>query len=113
MEDLVNSRAMVTTGVLGATTTMITGTLASQFAAPGNWTALIVSFVIGLLVWADKTVPRYQRIVLYLVSSLVIFTTAMGINAAGVAATTSVEQRQYQARWVAESEARPFFQQWF
>ncbi len=113
MEDLVKSKAIVSTGVLGAMVTVVTGTLVTQFQLPGSWTALTISFLLGILVWADRTVPRYQQVVLYLVSSLVIFTTAMGINAAGVAATKSQEQRQYEQRWVPESEQMPFFQNWF
>ena len=44
---------------------------------------------------------------------MIIFTTAMGINAAGVAATKSPEQRQYEQRGLNEDKAKTFFHDWF
>ncbi len=89
MDGYLNSRSMITPGIAGATTTMITGTLAAQFGLPGNYTALVVSFILGLMVLQDNSIVIYQRLMFYVVNSIVIFTMAMGINAAGVAASKS------------------------
>ncbi len=113
MEDMVDSKAMTAPGILGAITTIITGTLASQFGLPGQWTALAVSFLLGSLVLADKKLPSFQRIVFYFINSLIIFTMAMGINSAGVAATKSAQNQQHQQRSVQETGPTPFFHQWF
>lgn len=113
MDDFIKSKAMLTSGILGTTTTMITGTMVSQFGLPGNVTAITVSFLLGLLVFNDISIPLVQRFVFYIIISMIIFTTAMGINAAGVAATKSDEQRQYEKRGLSESDDKAFFHNWF
>ena len=93
----------------GATTTMITGTLASQFALPGNYTALIVSFILGLMVWNDTSINIFKRALFYVVNSVIIFTMAMGFNAAGVAASKTEQQI---TRSVPQEDS-VFFNDWF
>ena len=97
---------------------MITGTLASIFGLPGGITGLVVSFIIGLVVWSDTKVAWPKRLLLYVVNSMFIFTVAMGINQAGVAATSAGDktrdQSKYQPRGVTpEAERPPFFHPWF
>jgi hypothetical protein len=89
MEDFLSSKAMITPGIAGATTTLITGTLYSQFAVPAKWVGLVISLLFGLTVWADKQVPIYQRMVFYVINSLTIFAVAIGINQAGMAVEMS------------------------
>jgi hypothetical protein len=114
VDEFFRSKSMLTPGVAGATATMITGTLVSQFGLPGNITGLLVSFLLGLVVWADKSVPLFQRIVFYIINSLIIFTVAIGMNETGVAMTKSKAQAQYEQRWVPpESREHAFFQSWF
>ncbi len=104
---------MLAPGVAGVTTTLITGTLVTQFSfLPGNWTALTVSFLIGLLVLGDKSVAGAQRLLLYFINSLIIFSVAAGINTAGVAATRSLEPPTRAVQPV-EGGSRPFFHEWF
>ncbi len=86
MEGFISSKAMLTPGIAGATTTMITGTLASQFGIPGTYTSILVSFLLGLVVFSDTVVPLLQRLVLYLINSMIIYTVAIGLNTAGAAA---------------------------
>lgn len=112
MEEYLNSKAMLTPGVAGATTTTITGTMASVFGWPGSYTALVVSFLLGLLVFSDKTVPLLQRMVLYLVNSMIIFTVSVGLNTAGVAAMQTDEARNRSVEAAVETE-HSFFQPWF
>jgi hypothetical protein len=113
MDEFIKSKSMLSSGILGTTTTMITGTMVSQFGLPGNVTAIVVSFLLGLLVFTDNSIPYIQRFVFYIIISMIIFTTAMGINAAGVAATKSTEQPQYELRGLSEDEGKNFFHDWF
>lgn len=115
MDDFLKSKAMMTPGLAGAATTMITGTLVSQFGLPGNWTGLVVSLLMGLVVWIDKSVPVYQRLLFYLIHSMTIFAVAIGVNTAGMEIQHSnrpVSDPAAVERTVPlESEA--FFQKWF
>ena len=106
MEEYLNSKAMIAPGVAGATTTTIAGTMASVFGWPGSYTALIVSFLLGVIVFSDKNVPFLQRLVLYLVNSMIIFTVAVGLNTAGAAAmkTDAPDERGVETS---------FFHPWF
>jgi hypothetical protein len=114
VDEFLNSKSMLTPGAAGATTTLITGTLVSQFGLPGNWTGLATSFLIGLVVWADKSQPVIQRLFLYLVNSMVIFAVAIGLNEAGRVATRAEQPPGYQTRAAPpQTGARPFFQSWF
>jgi hypothetical protein len=113
VNDFLNSKSMVTPGLAGLTTTMITGTLATVFDLPGAMTGLGVSFILGLLVWFDTNVVWQKRLLLYVINSMVIFTVATGINQAGVAATRDREQTVYQERGeTPERERPPFFHTW-
>ena len=121
VEDFFNSKSMLTPGVAGLTTTMITGTLANIFELPGAMTGLVVSFVVGLLVWFDTNTVWQKRLLLYVINSFVIFTVATGINQAGVAATREPAKSGYQSRGLSTETGddktkegdRPFFQPWF
>lgn len=116
MEEFFHSKAMMTPGAAGATVTMITGTLASQFGLQGNWTGLVISLLFGLSVWADKSVPVYQRIIFYLINSMTIFAVAIGINTAGMVVNKSAE-RKVDPHVIEEqyspAEQQEFFQDWF
>ena len=114
MDDFLKAKSMVTPLVAGATTTMLTGTMVKFFELPGAWTALGVSLAIGLLAWADSSVPLIQRILLYLLNSITILTVSTGLNEAGVAATRGLQPAEYVERSVPrELEDGRFFQSWF
>ena len=113
MEEFLNSRSMLTPGAAGATVTLITGTLVSQFGLPGNWTGLAVSFIIGLIVWADTSLSMVKRFFFYIVNSMLIFAVAIGLNEAGRVATEAVPPVDHQTREVVpETRPGPFFQKW-
>jgi hypothetical protein len=80
--EFLNPKSMLTPGVAGGLTLMITNTLGTWFGAPLGYTALAISAVCGLLV-LTAGVPILQRAAYYLLNSLVIFTVAMGSNATG------------------------------
>lgn len=73
---------MLTPGVAGALTMMITNTLAVNFDAPRAWTGLGLSFVFGLLVLISNK-SLLLKLVFYILNSLVIFCVAMGTNSLG------------------------------
>lgn len=83
MDSYIDSKAMLAPGVAGATVTLLTANLVTVFAVKGNWTALALSFLVGVMVWRDKDVPLLQRGVLYVLNSLIIFSVASGLNMAG------------------------------
>ena len=115
MDDFFKSKLMLTPGAAGATTTMITATLVSQFGLPGNWTGLVISLLLGLSVWADKSVAIYQRIIFYIVNSLTIFTVALGLNTAGMVVNQKVERfvNPPKIERQVPPESKAFFQGWF
>jgi hypothetical protein len=115
MDEFLKSKAMMTPGVAGGVTTMITGTLVSQFGLPGNWTGLVISLLLGLAVWADKSVAVYQRIIYYVINSLTIYAVAIGVNTAGMAIQYSSERSSDPASIEREvpSDADRFFHDWF
>ncbi len=114
MEGFLSSKAMLTPGVAGATVTTIAGTLATQFDIPGTYTSIVVSFILGLVVFSDKLVPLFQRMVLYLVNSMIIYTVAIGLNTAGAAAVKSDEEIVTRSVVPAETTVSiPFFHPWF
>lgn len=114
MDEFLKSKAMITPGVAGGTTTMIAGTLYSQFGLPAKWVGLVFSLLFGLAVWADKQVPIYQRVLFYVINSLTIFAVAIGINQAGMAVEKSsreVKDPTAIERKV-EPENKSFFHSW-
>jgi hypothetical protein len=88
VSDLFNAKAALTPGAAGATTMVLTGTLASAFGLPPSITALVISFLMGLcwIVMTEEAMPWAQKIVLYALNSLTIFSVAFGLNSAGVQA---------------------------
>jgi hypothetical protein len=78
--------AMLTPGVAGSLTMMITNALAVNFAMPRAWIGLGLSFVFGLLVLVTSR-SLIQKGVFYLLNSLVIFCVAAGANGIGAGAT--------------------------
>ncbi len=117
MDEFLNAKASLTPAVAGAMTTTFTGTLASQFGLPGNWTGLIFSFALGLFVFQHTKAGLSTKLLLYVVNSLTIFAVAMGLNSAGVAASRNAVSREFHERQVRSleqaPESRPFFQDWW
>jgi hypothetical protein len=81
-QEFLTPEAMLTPGVAGSLTMMITNALAVNFHAPRPWIGLLLSFVFGLLVLvSSKTL--LQKSVFYILNSLVIFCVAVGANGLG------------------------------
>jgi hypothetical protein len=87
--DFINPNSMITPGAAGGITMAITNVLTSQFdGLPGNWTALILSFLFGTLTFAYAA-GIMARVAYFVINSLIIFVVAYGSNGIGLAATRS------------------------
>lgn len=122
MSDLESSKAMMTPGIAGSATTMITGSLVSTFGLPGAVTALAVSFVLGLVALGDSTVTIPYKIIFYIINSMTIFTVALGLNHAGMSIIQSDKPESTIERTVTpadnqqlnneSTDKQQFFQDW-
>jgi len=84
LDSFLTPEAMLTPGVAGALTMMITNALGVSFATPRAWTALLLSFLFGLLVLVANK-DFLTKGVFYVLNSLVIFCVANGANGVGAA----------------------------
>jgi hypothetical protein len=84
LDQFLTPEAMLTPGVAGSLTMMITNALAASFGTPRAGTGLFLSFVFGLLVLVS-TKDMLSKAVFYVLNSLVIFCVAIGANSVGVA----------------------------
>jgi hypothetical protein len=109
VKEFLNAKSMLTPGVAGLIAMLITNALQTQFGIPGKWVALVLSFLIGSLVFADTATRLLQRIVLYVINSLIIFSIAVGANTGGAAVTGE----DGAAMFPTNAEERPFFDDWF
>ncbi len=103
-DSFLTPEAMLTPGVAGAMTMMITNALAQNFDLPRAYSGLALSFTFGLLVLAaSKTL--ISKAVFYVLNSLVIFCVAAGASGFGPApAQASAELKSFST---ASVEARP------
>lgn len=109
VKEFLNAKSMLTPGVAGLIAMLITNALQTQFGTPARWVAIVLSFLIGSLVFADTVTRLPQRIVLYVINSLIIFSIAVGANTAGAVAT----KREGEAMFPTNAQERPFFDNWF
>ena len=112
----------MTPGLAGVTTTMITGSLISLFdiAIEGKWICLAVSLMFGLLFTLESTKngTMIQRLLFLIINWMTVFTVAVGINTAGMAAMQGKTSRREPPpittpRGVDQPKNEPFFQPWF
>lgn len=88
VRDFLHPASMLTPGLAGAVTMMITNALANQFEVEPSWTGLIISFICGLLVLVSNVV-WWQKAVYYVLNSLIIFCVAAGSSGLASSATES------------------------
>jgi hypothetical protein len=89
IEQFLTPESMLTPGILGSLTMMITNVLTQNFAMPKAWLGLGLSFIFGLLVLVT-TRDIIVKAVFYLLNSLVIFCMAAGANGLGAGAAQRV-----------------------
>ncbi len=89
-DEFLKPESMLTPGIAGGTAMMIANTLRMQFGLEPRCTALLLSFLIGSIVFSAKALSTWQRGVYWLLNSLVIFSIATGVNDIASSASTSV-----------------------
>src|SRR5438046_8084113 len=101
---------MLTPGIAGGVTMVIANALWVAFSLPPRWTSLVLSFVVGLLVFVAKGgVPGWQRAVYYVLSSLIIFSVRIGTNYVDVGLTHPTARQSDEA----QAGTREFFGAWY
>lgn len=89
-QDFLNPKSMLTPGIAGGTVMLITNALINQFDLSGPKVALGLSFLVGSLVFLTKIVPIWQRLIYYVLNSLIIFAMATGTAFVGHKAEAKV-----------------------
>ena len=87
VKDFLNPKSMLTPGVAGSITMMIGNTMWVQFGLEPKWTGIVLSFLLGLLVFTAMEMTLWQRILYWLLNSLIIFSVGVGTNSLGAAAS--------------------------
>jgi len=82
-DEFLNPKSMLTPGIAGGIVMLIANTLLAQFALPARWTSLVLSFLLGLIVFRAVAIPLLHRVIFYLFNSLIIFSVAVGTNTVG------------------------------
>jgi hypothetical protein len=110
VDEFLQPKAMLTPGIAGGVTMLIANALWIAFSLPPRWTSLVLSCLVGLLVFVAKSggVPVWQRAVYYVLNSLIIFAVSIGTNYAGVGLTRPPTQQTN----AVDSAPRAFFGDW-
>jgi hypothetical protein len=90
-DDFLNPKSMLTPGIAGGITMLITGTLWCQFGLPQKWSALFISFMLGAIIFKGshyKSMPKWQIVIFYMLNSLIIFSVGTGANKLGYDVST-------------------------
>ncbi len=91
MNQFLNPRSMSTPGVAGALMMLIANTVCINFPEfPFRYIALILSFVIGAVVFTASTMKVWERGIYWILNSLIIF--SMGVGATNIAANVATNQ---------------------
>ena len=113
VEEFLQPKAMLTPGIAGGVTMLIANALWVAFSLPPRWTALVLSFLLGLLVFvATPRAPLWQRAVYYLLNSLIIFSVSIGTNSVGVGVTRPPTPQTNAGGPTGPSGTRVFFGDW-
>lgn len=82
-KDFLNAKATLTPGAAGAVIIGISTTCQNAFNVPAQWTAIVLSLCVALLVVGVTESRWWQKIILTVFNALVIFTIAFAGNQAG------------------------------
>ena len=84
IQDFIHPKEMLSPGVIGLITMIVTNALGSAFDLPHSWTALVISALFGLLVGIPELVPLLHKGLYFVLNSLIIFSMAIGANVIAV-----------------------------
>lgn len=83
LDEFLNPRSMLTPGLAGGFTMVISSTLWVHFGMPQKWTALVISLALSLLVVLGmKNVPLLERIIYCFLNTMIIFSMGFGSHTA-------------------------------
>jgi hypothetical protein len=85
--DFLNPNSMMTPGLAGGMTMLVTNAVCQHFPFEPAQVGLALSFLFGLLVLATSA-PMWKRLVYYLLNSLIIFCVAAGASGFGASVAT-------------------------
>lgn len=111
--EFLHAKSMLTPGIAGAITMLITNTLHQQFELPHRWVALVLSLILGTLVFGDRRTVLWQRCVFYLLNALIIFSMAVGVNAGAQAVANPAASGEEEVLENAAADETTFLQDWF
>ena len=113
VEEFLQPKAMLTPGIAGGVTMLIANALWVAFSLPPRWTSLVLSFLLGLLVFVAKGgVPVWQRALYYLLNSLIIFSVSIGTNYVGAGLTHPPARQTNGVEPTGSAGSREFFSDW-
>lgn len=95
VDDFLKPQSMLTPGVAGGIVMTIANTLWCNFTLEPKWSALVLSFAIGAVVFKAVSLPVWQRVIYYVVNSLIIFAVAAGTNFVGTKTSEALTEANY------------------
>lgn len=84
LDEFLNPKSILTPGLAGGLTMLISSTLWVQFGWEMKWTALAISLAISFLVVRGmKNVPLLERIIYCSLNTFIIFSMGLGVHSLG------------------------------
>lgn len=87
---------MLTPGIAGSITMMITNSLWVNFGLTPKYTALVLCLLLGMVVLAELRAPLWQKSIYYIINVLIIFSVSAGSNAVGTSTNQITQAAQQQ-----------------
>jgi hypothetical protein len=82
MKEFINPKSMLTPGVAGSLMMLLVNGITYQFPEfPARYLALLLSLLIGAIVWSPQVkedLPRFQKPLYWILNSMVIFVVGFG-----------------------------------
>ncbi|MBU1311917.1 MAG: hypothetical protein KKE30_20535 [Gammaproteobacteria bacterium] len=78
--EFINPKSMMTPGIASTAILLVANTLNLHFELKASVTALVLSFLIGLVVFLAEQMKLIERVIYYIVNSLILFSMAVGGN---------------------------------
>ena len=84
MNEFLNPKSMATPGIAGSVTIVIANAITNQFPEfPFRYSALLLSFLIGAIVFNADNIKNWERPLYWIINSLIIFSVGTGATYIG------------------------------
>lgn len=91
MNEFLNPKSMLTPGAAGAVMMLIANAITNQFPEfPFRYTALLISFLLGAMVFKSDSIKGWERPFYWICNSLIIFSVGVGTSNIGHNVSSSV-----------------------